>query len=451
MDRKFEKKAATRSESGGFQLSEEGRSASVYGQDAQTTSQSYRVVRGEQLCGTLERDICMDWKVVSAIAAEICNQLSPIHAHGLTAGDLTPANVVVEYKGPLPGAIRLLCEGASNKDGTLLSYKETESLFRPGMFESPEFRKKGVSSPAADVFSVGAIMYACITGTPYEEGVVGWLFREASIRKTLLRFDVPEPLARVIASCLSPDPRKRFKNAADLRLALLHPKSPRKSNRGTVNSDVRRKSVMLALGMVGLSVASYLFGALPPMIEKLEKGRLTRNTYAAPGASRTATAVPAVAPEIKFDKALNEYRIGDTLALTIGPPAESYKLFLFYIDEEDNAIAIYPSRSELQSHRGCSAPKSIASVGDNKMYVNAKDGKFVLVSVNDREAGAVSEQVLSESDWSSAFPSGHALNLSGRDLLSRIERLQQSDPQSIAQRIEDAPKCAGNSLLSHGE
>ncbi len=85
------------------------------------------------------------------------------------------------------------------------------------------------------------------------------------------------------------------------------------------------------------------------------------------------------------------------------------------------------------------------------MYVNAKDGKFVLVSVNDREAGAVSEQVLSESDWSSAFPSGHALNLSGRDLLSRIERLQQSDPQSIAQRIEDAPKCAANSLLSHGE
>lgn len=450
MDRKFENKAAIRSESGGFQLSGEGRSASVYGQDAQTTSQSYRVVRGEQLCGTLERDICMDWKVVAAIAAEICNQLSPVHALGFIAGDLTPANVVVEYKGRLPGAIRLLCEGASNNDGTLLSYKETESLFRPGMFESPEFRKKGVSSPAADVFSIGAIMYACITGTPYEGGVVGWLFREASIRKALVRFDVPEPLAGVIACCLSPDPRKRFKNAADLRLALLHPKSPRRSNRGTVNTDVRRKTVMLALGMAALSVASYLFGALPPLVEKLEKGRLTRNTYAAPGGVRTAATVQALAPKIRFDKARNEYRTGDTLALTIGPPSASYKLFLFYIDEMDNVIAIYPSRAELESHQGSFAPKVIASVGDNKMYVNAKDGKFVLVSVSDCDAGTLPEQVLSESDWSSAFPSGHALNLTGRELLARIERLQQVVPQSIAQRIEDAPKCDTHSLLSHG-
>lgn len=453
MDRKFENRAASPSESGGFQVSAHGRSASIYGKDAQTTSQSYRVVRGEQLCGTLERDICMDWKVVAAIAAEICNQLSSIHAHGRTAGDLTPANVVVEYKGPLPGAIRLLCDGVSNNDGALLSYKETESLFRPGMFESPEFRKKGVGSPAADVFSVGAIMYACITGTPYESGVAGWLFREAAICRTLRRFDVPEPLSRVIASCLSPDPRKRFKNAADLRLALLHPKSPGRSIiRGTVHSDVRRKTVMLALGMACLSVASYSFGALPPLIEKMEKGRLTRNTHTAPEGTRTASVLPARAPDLRFDKARHEYRTGDTLALTIGPPAASYKLFLFYIDDHDNAIAIYPSRSELRSHRGSSDPKAISSVGDNKMYVNAKDGKFVLVSLNDSEDAATSpEQVLSESDWSSAFPVGHALRVSGRELLARIERLQQNDPQSIAQRIEDAPKCDADSLLSHGE
>lgn len=452
MDRTFEKKAAVRAESGGFQMSDEGRSASVYGQDAQRTSQSYRVVRGEQLCGTLERDVCMDWKIVSSIAAEICNQLCAIHEQGMSAGDLTPANVVVEYKGAMPGTIRLLCDGIGNNDGALLSYKETASLFRPGVFASPEYRKKGIGTAAADVYSIGAIMYACITGTPCEDGKFGWFFRESSICESLSHFDVPEPLARVIARCLAPDPRKRFKNAADLRLAILHPRSfgrskINKASGTSINCEVRRNTVMLAVLMAGLSAVSYILGALPPLIEKAEQGRLTRNTYAAPEVTKeTAAFTPA--PEISFEKARSDYRTGDALAMTIGPPVSSFKLYLFYIDEKDNAVCIYPSKTELRSHQSASQPKWISSVGDNKMYVNAKDGKFVLVSVNENAAAEVTKQLLFESDWSAAFPVGHSLNVSGSELLARIERLQQRDPRAIAKSVEDAPKGTTQSLLS---
>lgn len=132
-------------------------------------------------------------------------------------GNIRPGSLVVTGEGGLflldPGFLWAL-----EKPGDLAFYS------RPG-FTAPEVFTTGTITPAADVFSVGAVFYHCLTGYDPEKGKDGpFIFTPLKDANPL----VPRLLAAIIDGMIQENPEDRPADMASLagRVAHLKGDSP---------------------------------------------------------------------------------------------------------------------------------------------------------------------------------------------------------------------------------
>ncbi len=98
---------------------------------------------------------------VARIGAQVADALAAAHALGIEHRDITPGNVLITDD----GAAKLTDFGISRLAGDT---QLTQSGMISGTFAylAPEVARTGKSSPASDVFSLGATLYAAIEGQP---------------------------------------------------------------------------------------------------------------------------------------------------------------------------------------------------------------------------------------------------------------------------------------------
>ncbi|MEZ5300585.1 MAG: protein kinase [Verrucomicrobiales bacterium] len=126
---------------------------------------------------------------------QVCAALDKLHRAGIAHGDLRPGNVIVDGEGNVKlagfGFSRLLGE-ASGKDD---------------VFRAPELRASHqIETPIADIYSLGALGYWMITGTPL---VAGSMVTPSS----LIPPDFPIPGRRIDDAILCAthyDPERRY-------------------------------------------------------------------------------------------------------------------------------------------------------------------------------------------------------------------------------------------------
>ena len=142
------------------------------------------------------------------VLVPVARALAGLHALGVTHGDVTPANVLLELSGrPFLadlGVARLAGEAAGPQSGCLWG---TEG------FVAPEVTDEGTLTPAADVYAVGALAWWCVTGTAPEHGAV---------RRPLAEVvpGLPTAWAEATRQALLGDPALR-PTAAELALAYF--------------------------------------------------------------------------------------------------------------------------------------------------------------------------------------------------------------------------------------
>ncbi|MFK3731480.1 serine/threonine-protein kinase [Streptomyces sp. NPDC088090] len=150
--------------------------------------------------GPLGADACR------RLFAELALALAGVHACGVTHRDLKPQNVILAAGGP-----RLIDFGiARGADDTAL----TRTGAAPGTpgFTAPEVLLRNETSPAADVFALGATMAYAATGRPpFGDGPA----EAVSYRAVHEEIDLPETvdgddaLGALIRACVAKDPRDR--------------------------------------------------------------------------------------------------------------------------------------------------------------------------------------------------------------------------------------------------
>jgi WD40 repeat protein/tRNA A-37 threonylcarbamoyl transferase component Bud32 len=159
-------------------------------------------------------------------AAVLCEQLAravqAAHDQGVVHRDLKPANVLFSAAGLAKvadfGLAKRLEEQGQTATGAVVG---TPSYMAP---EQAAGRKD--VGPAADVYSLGAILYECLTGRPP--------FRAATLLETLLQVREEEPvsvrhlqpgaprdLETVCLKCLTKEPGRRYASANDLADELV--------------------------------------------------------------------------------------------------------------------------------------------------------------------------------------------------------------------------------------
>jgi WD40 repeat protein/tRNA A-37 threonylcarbamoyl transferase component Bud32 len=179
---------------------------------------SMKLIEGHSLSRDLPR-YRGRYKATARLVARVARAVHFAHQRGILHRDLKPANILLdERKQPhvtdFGLAKRLDASGSLSADGDVIG---TASYMAPEQAAARDRRL----TPAADVYSLGAILYELLTGRPPFEGatVVETLWqvldREPQPPRRL-NHAVPRDLETICLRCLDKRPPRRYTSAAAL-------------------------------------------------------------------------------------------------------------------------------------------------------------------------------------------------------------------------------------------
>jgi Protein kinase domain len=246
---------------------------------------SMEYVAGGSLDGRLA-DLIRQPGDAARIVAEVAEAAGRLHHEGLIHRDIKPANILLqappgEAAAPtaLERCIPLLTDfGLVKHVGDSGDTRTGEILGTPGFLAPEMIRSSKDATPAADIYSLGATLYACLTGAPP--------FKAATPFDTLKRVESddptsparlnrasPLPLQWICLKCLEKNPARRYPRAADLAADLRRFLNGEAVEAGPpawwmqtfrwIRANPRKVAVALGVGVVLLVLAgvALLWGA----------------------------------------------------------------------------------------------------------------------------------------------------------------------------------------------
>ncbi|MHB9758437.1 serine/threonine-protein kinase [Streptomyces sp. BYX5S] len=216
-----------------------------------------------------------------ALAASLAHTLADIHAAGFIHRDLKPPNIVLTSTGP-----RIIDFGIARPEHGLTLTTTGEVPVTPG-YGAPEQVLGHRVTPAADVFSLGAVLVYAATGRrAFDGGHVAAVQYEVVHGDPQLQGIAPE-LTSLIAPCLAKDPAHR-PTPAQIAEAMRPPKGAEKTwRRGSIADAITERET----GAKHLST-TLVGGTRPPQPAMSRRRLLTTlavgGTVAAAGAGTAA-------------------------------------------------------------------------------------------------------------------------------------------------------------------
>src|SRR5436190_8244172 len=173
-----------------------------------------------------------DWAALCYVGARVARGLEALHRAGVVHGDIKPGNLLMipgENAGDLPRSVRLVDFGLA----VLAGDTQGGHTGTPG-YAAPEVVGGKIPTPASDLYSLGATLYALACGRPaFEaESVNATLQRQLSGPPSSLPLEeagAPPALVDLLFRLLSPEENERPSSARDVRRELerIHPAARR--------------------------------------------------------------------------------------------------------------------------------------------------------------------------------------------------------------------------------
>src|SRR6266566_1914726 len=159
------------------------------------------------------------------LMAKVARATEYAHGRGILHRDLKPGNILLDGRGePLVSDFGLAKLLDANKELT----KSLTTSGTPG-YIAPEQAEGGAAdlTPAADVYSLGAILFDVLAGRPPFVGsnalsVIRQASETPAPKLRSLARSLDRDLETICARCLERDPRARYQSAADLAVDLQH-------------------------------------------------------------------------------------------------------------------------------------------------------------------------------------------------------------------------------------
>ena len=214
------------------------------------------LVEGETLQRRLVRGRLPQRRAVE-ITIQIAQGLAAAHARGILHNDLKPANLILTPD----GRVKILDFGLAGLHGgtvakaPLAQDRATQSLFGTAGFIAPERIEGAAPDARSDIFSLGAVLYEMLAGTPAFGSGSTTEVLAASVEKDPPEIEppLPPPLDRVVRRALEKHPDQRFQSASDFAYALEAVSS---LTGAPVPVERRRRSRWLRHGAQALALAA---------------------------------------------------------------------------------------------------------------------------------------------------------------------------------------------------
>ena len=271
------------------------------------------------------------------IVIDILSGLAYAHKRGIVHRDVKPANIRIAED----GRAKLMDFGVAHLTSSKLT--STGASLGTPVYMSPEQITGGKSTPATDVFAVGAVLYELLTGCkPFDSQTLQGLFYKILTEKTKPIREVmpglPSALDHIVEKAMAKDALQRYQSALDMandlsgvRAMLSGPSYPSSvSLSATVEHAIRRskqaarvRTVRRELIAGGVLVTGVIVALAWSQMGKREAPAPTTVSSAAPAAraADSATGAPAAPTVVAPTPSASAARIDSAVRPPAAAPA----------------------------------------------------------------------------------------------------------------------------------
>lgn len=180
-------------------------------------------VEGENLKQTIKRigqEGKIDWRPAVRVAVGIARGLFYLHSEKIIHRNLSPTNILLSNVG--------VAKIASLKLAKALSGKMAKNVTKLGNhvlgeihYQAPEQVGGAGVDGRADIYSLGALIYALLTGRPPFLGpspteTAAWILRRPPLLPRRINDSIPEVVEGIVLKMLAKRPGERFQSAGEL-------------------------------------------------------------------------------------------------------------------------------------------------------------------------------------------------------------------------------------------
>jgi tetratricopeptide (TPR) repeat protein/tRNA A-37 threonylcarbamoyl transferase component Bud32 len=156
------------------------------------------------------------------IAAQVAEGLREAHAHGIVHRDIKPGNIMIAGN----NSARITDFGLARLAGAE-SVTRTRETVGTMYYMSPEQARGEPVDGRTDIWSLGVLLYQCLTGAlpftgEYDAAVLFRIVNEEPPAPSALEPTVPEELDRIVRRMLEKDPGKRYAEMGEVVRDLEH-------------------------------------------------------------------------------------------------------------------------------------------------------------------------------------------------------------------------------------
>jgi serine/threonine-protein kinase len=201
----------------------------------QTAEGSFYIVmellEGRTLREILTREAPLETARAISLMLQASAAVAAAHEAGIIHRDLKPSNILVTQSADQPAVVKVLDFGIAtftpdDDDDDMTTLNQTNSVIGTPRYMSPEQYNGQDLTPAADVYSLGVILYEMLSGmvpfsgsTPAEIAQKHANDSPHSPREVVAA--IPADVERIVLKALEKQPADRFANAAEFHQELL--------------------------------------------------------------------------------------------------------------------------------------------------------------------------------------------------------------------------------------
>ncbi len=201
-----------------------------FGSSEGMTYLAMELLRGNDLGRIVRRTGPLGAARTSRIVIQICSSLAEAHDHDIVHRDLKPENIIIVRGQAGDDVVKVLDFGlAKLRESKELGEVTTRgAIVGTPFYMSPEQIRGEAVDPRSDVYSLGALMYTCLTAQPVFDsatpmGILTKHLTEAPEAPThrFPALGIPPALSSIVLKALQKDPERRYQSVRDLQQALV--------------------------------------------------------------------------------------------------------------------------------------------------------------------------------------------------------------------------------------
>jgi tRNA A-37 threonylcarbamoyl transferase component Bud32 len=189
------------------------------------------LLEGQSLRDVLALEAPLDIARAVSLMLQVAAAVAAAHEAGIIHRDLKPGNIYIAQRRNSPPVVKVLDFGIAKLAADAVEDHETHALTQTGVmigtprYMSPEQCDGAKLTPAADVYSLGIILYELLTGTTPFTGtsplaVAVQHSSKQPQRPRELRATIPVALEELVLRALAKDPAERPADAGEFRREL---------------------------------------------------------------------------------------------------------------------------------------------------------------------------------------------------------------------------------------